>query len=125
MSALDVISLHDLLDFGGRVTVFLRLSLLNIMDAHLIADKLRGRHGPVLHLRDLVDWVQRVRAIPDGRELDTLRGRALDVFVGQVGLRLEQANVQGPGSGPFNVPILVRELLLVTDLRAVQSWRCP
>lgn len=114
--AFDIIDLHNILSSHGVPEVLLGLSLFNIVHFHRVTDKLGWRNGSVLDLGYIVNWVQRVARTTTNRlELNTLRRRAIDVLVGEVGLRFVKANVQRAGTRAVDVPVLVRKLLLVAN----------
>ena len=75
------------------------------------------------NLRQVIGRIQRIIALSLRLELDDLRGGTSDIAGLQVCLILVEANVEGAGAGPINVPVRVDELRLVHLLRAVQFRR--
>lgn len=88
LCAMNVVHAHSFLSLYGCVDVLLGLRFLDIPNAHLISNELRRCDRSKLDFAELVYWIEGVVTVTDGSKLNTLRRGALDVFVGEVSLRL-------------------------------------
>ena len=119
-SSLDVVKLHDIASGAAGHGVSLGPRLVDIVDVHGVADVLRGCGLANLNLGQVVGGIQRIVTLSLRLELDDLRGGTADVVRLQVGLPLVEADVEGSGARPVDVPVCVDELRLVDLLGAVE-----
>jgi hypothetical protein len=120
LSALDVVKPHGVTCLAASHDVGPGPAPVDVVDVHGIADELRRGSRTHLNLGNVVLWVQRVVALPLRLEFDDLRGCSVDITRRQVGLVLVETNVEGARARTVNVPVLVRELLLLDLLASVK-----
>ena len=118
--SLDVVKLHDVASGAASHGISLGPGLVDIVDVHGVADVLGWRGLANLDLGQVVGGIQRIVTLSVRLELDDLGGGAADVVRLQVGLLLVEADVEGAGARPVDVPVRVDELRLVDLLGAVQ-----
>lgn len=95
----------------------------DVSDTHLISDKLWRGYWAHLNLREIIDWVEWVRADAISRELNTLRACTFDITDVQVGLRFVQADMKCGRLRASDVPVGVGELRLVNLFGSMQLGR--
>ena len=100
------------------------LSPGDIINDNLIPDELGRGRWPVLDLGQLILGVQRVRRWSRSQEPLALRLRPLYIAVAQVVLGFVQLEVEGPGTGTCDVPVLPLELWAVQISRQLPRL-CP
>ena len=91
----NVIELHHVASGSTCHRVSLGPSLVDVVDGHGVANKLRRSRGANFHLRQVVRGIQRVVALSLRLELDNLWSGALNVASLQVRLVLVEPNVEG------------------------------
>lgn len=98
LSPLDVVDLEDVASHAACHHICLRLSLVNIIDAHGVSYELWRGGWPHLNFRELISRVQRVITLALGLELDNLGGCSADVVCLEIRLLLIQTNVKSSRS---------------------------
>ena len=96
----------------------------DIIYDNLIPDELGRGQWPVLDFGQLILGVQRVGRGPRGQEPLALWLRPLYIAVAQVVLGFVQLEVEGPGAGTCDVPVLPLELWPVQISRQLPRL-CP
>ena len=101
----DIIQFHWITRWSACHDVSFRPALVNVVNGHGVTDKL-GRGGWAhLHLGNFIGGIQRVIALSLGLELDDLGLGPFKVSSPQVGLILDESDVQSAWTRSVDVPV--------------------
>ena len=115
----NIIKFHRVARRSTRHDVSFGSALFNVVNSHSVADKLWRSGWTHLYLRNLIGGIQGVIALSLGLELDDLGLGAVKVLSLEISLFLDKPNVQSARARPIDVPVRIRELLLVHLLGAM------
>ena len=111
--ARNIIDLHHITCGAASHLVNFGPRLVNVINHHGVPDKFRGSGRTHINLRQVVGRVQRIVRLTLRLELDNLGGSPVNIARFQRGFFLDEADVQRARTRPVNVPVAIRELLLV------------
>ena len=115
----NIIEFHRVARRPTGHDVSFRSALVNVIDRHGVADELGWGGWTLLHLRNPIGGIQGVIALSLGLELDDLGLGPVKVLSPEISLFLDKSNVQRAGARSINIPVRIRELLLVHLLGAM------